>query len=152
MLHARYSCLLTAALLSAGCGGGNGGKFEVRAVMAEGTFKVASGQGYAPADEAAILRITARLDRSADRLVFTLADGTQRSMPFSSRPPSQWKPDCYTMNSHILCEVADLGPGPLQLLSLSFSTPLVYAKCDPKRVILANTGFDQSVSLVFIQD
>ena len=152
MLQVRDSFLLTAALLFVGCGSGNGDKFEIRAAMAEGTFKVVSGQGYAPADEAAILRITARLDRSAGRLVFTLADGTQRSLPFSSRPPSQWKPDCYTMNSHILCEVADLGPGPLQLLSLSLATPMVYTKCDPKRVILANTGFDERASLVFTQD
>lgn len=152
MPNLRLACPLAALLLLAACGGRNPDRFEVRAMMAEGNFKLAYGHGYAPADEAAILRITARLERSAGRLVFTLADGSQRTLTFAPRPPSQWKPDCFTMNSHILCEVADLAPGNLRLESMNFSSPLAFAKCDPNRIILANTTLDDGFDLVFIHD
>ena len=106
--------------------------------LAEGTYRVVFGQGYQAADEARLLAVTARLDRATNQIVFTLADGSQQMLAFSPRPRSQWQPDCFTTSSHSLDEVADLSPAPLRLESLSFLTPLVYAKCTPSRMILAN--------------
>jgi hypothetical protein len=146
----RKAVFLLPALLLASCGGRHTEGGAIPISMSAGAYKVAYGQGYAAADETAILKITARLDRSAGRMSFTLADGSQRTLLFSPRPASQWKPDCYTMNSHLLCEVADLSPGSLQLESMTFSAPVVYAKCDSNRIILTHSATDETVSLVFI--
>jgi hypothetical protein len=43
--------------------------------------------------------------------------------------------------------MADLSPAPLRLESLSFLTPLVYAKCTPSRMILANDIYEMSTLL-----
>ena len=123
-----------------------------KAQLAAGMYKVSFGFNYATADEQKILAITADLDRTGQQLVFTMQDGTKRTLVFTSRDESQWNPDCYTMNSHILCEVADLAPAPLQLESMTFDTPLVYAKCSPSRMVLSSSlhGEDPSLpSLVF---
>ena len=115
--------------------------------LAEGTYRVVFGHGYQAADEARLLAVTARLDRATNQVVFTLADGSQQMLAFSPRPRSQWQPDCRTMSSRALDEVADLSPAPLRLESLSFLTPLVYAKCTPSRMILANDLDDMSTFL-----
>jgi hypothetical protein len=107
--------------------------------LAEGTYGVAYGQGLPAADEAALLAVTAKLDRTAGQLVFTMADGSQQTLAFAPRPIEQWQGDCATMSGHALDEVADLSPAPLRLESLSFATPLVFAKCGPARMILADT-------------
>lgn len=120
---------------------------DVQAVsLASGTYRAAYGAGYAPADEARVLAITATLDRAALRLVFTLADASQVEVAFAPRPAEQWQPDCYTMTSHVLDEVAELSPAPLQLESLTFATPLVFAKCGPGRMILADTTDEASAT------
>ena len=99
------------------------------AALADGTYRVVYGKGYLPADEALVLAVTARLDRATNRLVLTMANGARQTLTVSFRPRDQWQPDCYTMASHSLNEVADLSPAPLQLESLTFATPVVYAKC-----------------------
>jgi hypothetical protein len=108
------------------------------AALADGTYHVAFGSGYAPADEPAVLAVTAQLRRAEGRLVFTMRDGSQRTMVFSPRPLERWQPDCFTMGNHVLDEVADLSPAPLHVESLTFATPLVFAKCGPRRMILAD--------------
>ena len=108
------------------------------APILEGRYAVAFGAGYAAQDEAAVLAITAEVDRAAGEVSFTLADGAKRTLRFLPRPKEQWVEDCATMNGHALDEVADLSPAPLQLESMSFATPLLYAKCGPSRLILAN--------------
>ena len=120
---------------------------DVQAVsLSSGTFRASYGAGYAPADEARVRAITATLDRAALRLVFTLADASHVEVAFAPRPPEQWQPDCYTMTSHVVEEVADLSPAPLQLESLTFATPLVFAKCGPERMILADTTDEAAAS------
>ncbi len=109
------------------------------ASLESGTYHAVFGEGYAPEDEARVLAITAQLDRTAGTLVFTRFDGSQAVLQFSPRPREEWQPDCYTMASHALDEVADLSPAPLQLESLTFATPLVFAKCSPTRMILSDT-------------
>ncbi len=119
------------------------------AVLSDGTYRVAYGQGYAAADEPHLLAVTARLDRGAKQLVLTMADGSQQRLTFSPRPTEQWQPDCATLDGHVLDEVADLAPAPLRLESMTFETPLVYAKCGPRRMILARALGDESFGLVF---
>ena len=136
-----FTTLLPVLLLLAwftGCGEERGSLTEYTVALADGTYRVTFGQGYEAADEARLLAITARLDRATSQVVFTLADGSRQLLAFSPRPRSQWQPDCRTMSSFALDEVADLSPAPLRLESLSFLTPLVYAKCPPSRMILAN--------------
>lgn len=135
-----FTTLLPVLLIAwlAGCGEERGSLKEYPVALAEGTYRVVFGQGYQAADEARLLAVTARLDRATNQIVFTLGDGSQQMLAFSPRPRSQWQPDCFTISSHNLDEVADLSPAPLRLESLSFLTPLVYAKCTPSRMILAN--------------
>lgn len=133
----------------AGCGEEARGQDEYPVALAPGTYRVAFGHGYPAADEARILAVTAFLDRDGNRIVFDLADGSRQALAFSPRPMSQWQPDCPTMSSHALDEVADLSPAPLRLESLSFVTPLVYAKCTPGRMILANDVRDETTFLAF---
>jgi hypothetical protein len=118
--------------------------------LAEGDYRVVFGQGYEAPDEERLLAVTARLDRSANQIVFTLADGSRQAMVFSPRPRSQWQPDCFTLSSHALDEVADLSPAPLRLESLTFLTPVVHARCTPGRMILADdAGAGSTPFLVF---
>jgi hypothetical protein len=132
------------------CGEERGSLTEYPVALAEGTYRVVFGQGYQAADEARLLAVTAHLDRATNQLVFYLADGSQQVLAFSPRPRSQWQPDCYTMSRHALDEVADLSPAPLRLESLTFLTPLVFVKCAPSRMILANTSTgDESLFLAF---
>lgn len=131
-------------LLLGACSGSGGGDREVLVSLVAGTYKVVSGRGYPASEEARILAITARLDRSRNQLVLTLADGSQRSLLFTPRPLAQWKTDCYTMNSHVREECADLSPRPLEIESLAFATPVAYAKCAPTRMILAEGVNDDS--------
>ena len=135
-----FTTLLPVLLIAwlAGCGEERGSLKEYPVALAEGTYRVVFGQGYQAADEARLLAVTARLDRATNQIVFTLADGSQQMLAFSPRPRSQWQPDCFTMASHSLDEVSDLSPAPLRLESLTFPTPLVYAKYTPSRMILAN--------------
>ncbi len=135
-----FTTLLLVLLLAwpTGCGEERGSLNEYPVALAEGTYRVAFGQGYQAADEDRLLAVTARLDRATNHIVFTLANGSQQMLAFSPRPRSQWQPDCRTMSSRALDEVADLSPAPLQLESLTFVTPIVYAKCTPSRMILAN--------------
>jgi hypothetical protein len=146
-----FTALVPVLLLSwlTGCGEESGSLNEYPVVLAEGTYRVAFGQGYPAADEARLLTVTARLDRATNQVVFTLADGSQQVLAFSPRPRSQWQPDCRTMSSRALDEVADLSPAPLRLESLSFLTPLVHAKCTPSRMILANDVDETSTFLAF---
>jgi len=115
---------------------------EYPVMPAGGNYRVVFGQGYEAADEARLLAVTAHLDRATNQLVFYLADGSQQVLAFSPRPRSQWQPDCYT--------VADLSPAPLRLESLTFLNPLVFVKCAPSRMLLANTSAgDESLFLAF---
>jgi hypothetical protein len=144
-----FNTLLPVLLLAwlTGCGEESRSLVEYPVALAEGTYRVAFGQGYPAADEARLLAVTARLDRATNQVVFTLADGSQQVLALSPRPRSQWQPDCFTMSSHALDEVADLSPAPLRMESLTFLTPLVYAKCTPSRMILANDIDDMSIFL-----
>jgi hypothetical protein len=131
----------------AGCGEESRIPKEYPVALAEGTYRVAFGRGYPAADEALLLAVTARLDRATNQVVFTLADGSRQVLAFSPRPRSEWQPDCFTMASHSLDEVSDLSPAPLRLESLTFPTPLVYAKCTKTRMILANAVNDTATFL-----
>ena len=144
-----FTRLLPVLLLACltGCGEERRGLNEYPVALAEGTYRVVFGQGYEAADEARLLAVTARLDRATNQVVFTLANGSQRVLAFAPRPRSQWQPDCFTMSSHALDEVADLSPAPLRMESLTFLTPLVYAKCTPSRMILANDIDDMYIFL-----
>ncbi len=145
----RFATAIVGALAAAACSGsGNGNHLTVytTAELASGTYRATGAAGYAPADEAKVLAITAQLDRTAGQLVFTLADGSRKTLAFSPRPRDAWQPDCFTMTSHVLDEVADLSPAPLQLESLAFATPLVFAKCGPRRMILADAPDGSSSS------
>lgn len=116
----------------------SGAEEVTEASIMEGRYAVAFGAGYDAQDEAKILAITAQIDRSAGDVTFTLADGTTRKLRFEPRSKDQWVEDCATMNGHALDEIADLTPAPLVLESMSFATPVLYAKCGPSRIILAN--------------
>ncbi len=144
---AALPALLLAGL--AGCGDQGRGQDEYPVALAQGTYRVAFGQGYPVEDEARLLAVTAHLDRATNQIAFDLADGSRQVLAFTPRPTSQWQPDCFTMSSHSLDEVADLSPAPLRLESLSFATPLVYAKCTPARMILANAAGEASTFLAF---
>ncbi len=113
------------------------------AKLSDGTYQVVT-LGQPPAVEG----MTARLDRAAGRLTFTLADQTVVETTFTPRPSTQWHGDCTTMASHFQDEVADLAPAPLALGPLSFPTPLVFAKCSPDRMILASDLTEQGTLLV----
>jgi hypothetical protein len=115
----------------------------------EGTYRVAFGQGYSPADEARLLALTARVDRIGGQVMFTMADGSQQVLTFSPRPRSERQPACFTMSSHSLNEVADLSPAPLRLESLTFLTPVAFAYCAPTRMIVADDEGNPSVFLAF---
>ncbi len=138
---------LVAALALAACHGGD----RVDPVMlSDGAYRVVSGSGFPPADEARLLAVTAQLDRSGGRLVLTLADGSQLQLDFTPRPRDAWRQDCYAMSSHASNEVADLSPAPLQVESLTFANPVVFPKCQPGRMILADgTGAEAPPLLVF---
>jgi len=104
-------------------------------------------------DEQKILAITANLDRPSQQLVFTMQDGTKRTLSFTPRNESQWKGDCATMDGYVLDEVADLTPVSLQLESMTFSTPIASAKCSPNRMILSvTTSESDSSSPVLVFD
>jgi hypothetical protein len=143
----RFSATLVLGILLLSLGSGCGKEEIPEYSLADGAYRVSFGQGYAASDEARLLAMTARLDRASSRLVFTLADGTEQVLTFSPRPRSKWMPDCYTMSSHVLDEVADLAPAPLQLESLIFATPIVFAKCGPSRMILASDGGQETTFL-----
>lgn len=117
-----------------------------KAQLATGTYKVSYGFNYAPVDEQKILAITANLDRPSQQLVLTMQDGTKRTLSFTPRNESQWIGDCATMGSYVLDEVADLTPVSLQLESMTFNTPIAYAKCSPNRMILSNTTSESDSS------
>ena len=146
-----FTMLFMFALIASCSSSSENAPMVTKAQLAAGIYKVSFGFNYAAADEQKILAITADLDRAGQQLVFTMQDGTKRTLVFTPRDESQWKPDCYTMSSHILCEAADLTPAPLQLESMTFDAPLVLAKCSPSRMILANTLYeDPSLpSLIF---
>lgn len=145
----RARAVLTACLLLA-CGASDDRVDP--AVLADGSYHVAFGAGYAAQDEARVLAITARLDRTAGTLVLTLADASQKALAFAPRSVERWQADCFTMSSHSLDEVADLAPAPLQLESLTFATPVAYAKCSPRRMILANAPGEEATFLAFDLD
>jgi hypothetical protein len=140
---------VAAALALAACDG-HATQTEQPVSLSSGTYRATSGVGYAPADEARVLAVTAQLDRSAGRIVFTRFDGSQSELVFSPRPREQWQRDCYTMTSHTLDEVADLTPPPLQLESLTFATPVVFAKCGPGRMILADAPDETAAALLVL--
>jgi hypothetical protein len=117
--------------------------------LSDGRYRVAFARGYAPADEARVLAITARLDRTAGQLVLTLADGSDRTLALSPRPQSEWQPDCATMGGHVVEEVAELAPAPLELEALSFATPVVFPKCGTARMILADAPRDEATFVAF---
>ncbi len=130
---------IVALLVIAGCSGSEKAQ-EHPVSLPDGSFRVAFVMGAPAADEARLLAMTARLDRTAGRLLLDLSDGSQRSLTVTFRPRSAWWTDCYTMSSHTLDEVADLAPAPLELEGLVFATPLIFAKCSPERMILADEG------------
>jgi hypothetical protein len=120
------------------CGTGDKADRVDLVALSDGTYRVVFGHGYQAADEARLLAVTATLDRATSRLVFTMADGSKQWLGVTFSPRSEWRPDCFTMASHSLDEVATLTPAPLQLESLTFATPVVYAMCGPTRMILSN--------------
>jgi hypothetical protein len=124
-----------------------------KAQLAGGTYKVSFGFDYAIADEQKILAITANLDRTSQQLVFTMKDGTKKTTSFTPRDESQWQGDCAAMGgSYVLDEVADLAPAPLQLESMTFDTPLVYAKCSPLRMILSINTSESGTTPMLVFD
>jgi hypothetical protein len=146
-------CLLCALLFSCSTGSDKNTLIVTKAQLADGTYKVSYGFNYAAADEQKILAITANLDRTSNQLTFSMQDGTQKILSFTPRDESQWQGDCRTMGSYVLDEVADLAPAPLQLESMVFNTPLVYAKCGPNRMILSiTTSESDSSSPVLVFD
>jgi hypothetical protein len=146
----RASCLAISLLLFASgmrCASPEDERTAYPVALSDGTYRATYGQGLPAADEARLLAVTATLDRAGGRLAFTLADGSQRVMTFSPRPRDQWKADCATMRSWVVEEVADLSPAPLRLESLVLETPVVFAKCDPRVMILANGPRDEDAFL-----
>lgn len=99
------------------------------AILSDGDYVALGGSGY-----------RATLDARASRLTISTPDGGQQSLTFTPRPRSEWRGDCATMSSMVLDQTADLAPAPLQLGGLTFTRPMVYAKCGPKRMILTDEG------------
>ena len=146
-------CLSCALLYSCSTGSDQNTLRVTKAQLANGTYRVSYGFNYTTADEQKILAIIANLDRSSNQLTFSMQDGTQKIFSFTPRDESQWQADCRTMSSYVLDEVADLAPAPLQLESMVFNTPLVFAKCGPNRMILSiTTSQSDSSSPVLIFD
>lgn len=133
--------LAVTALLSA-CHTAAPARQETEARLEDGTYAVVNGAGWAAADEARVRAIRARIDRAQSRVVFTLADGSEQTVTLAPRPRARWKGDCATMTSLVFDEVADLSPAPLRLGSLAFTAPVLYPKCGPTRIIVANDGSD----------
>lgn len=150
-MTARFAFpLALSGLLVICCGRSTNSQIEYTAILADGSYRAKFGGGYDPADEPSLLAITAHLDNAGKELVFYLADGSQQTATFSSRPRSQWQKDCYTIASHSLDEVADLSPAPLQLVkSLTFNSPLAFAKCAPERMIITDDYSDGSKFIAF---
>lgn len=156
---AAATSALAGVLALAACAGDNGGPRPSQvtwAALGDGTYHVSGGQGFDPAAASSLLAVTAQLDRAAGRLVLTLADGSHRTLGFSPRDRSAWQADCVTgaggPPSSVMCEIADLSPAPLQLETLRFATPLVYAKCSPTRMILADRPDEVSAGAFLILD
>lgn len=126
-----WGTAVLAALALAGCESEEPrpGPREYRVALAEGTYRVAYGRGYDPVDEARFLAVTAQLDRAAGEITFTLSDGSHQTLRFTPRPESEWWADCATMKDYARDEVADLSPAPLVIETLTFTAPIVYAKC-----------------------
>lgn len=138
MLVAPARTLALLLLLpAAGCGLLDGDREEPVAIP-DGTFRVAFVGGIPEAERGALLAVTARVERASARLVLALGDGTEQVLAAAFRPRSRWEKGCYTMASHSLNEVADLSPAPLQLGTVNFATPLVYAYCSRSRLMLAD--------------
>jgi hypothetical protein len=152
VVAAALSAALSVALAGCRAASATPSARATEAALADGTYRAVFGAGYAPADEARILAVTAHLDRAAGRLVLTLADGSRRSLAFAPRDRARWHPDCFTgaggPPSSVLGEVADLSPAPLRLESLTLETPIVYAKCSPRRMVLAGAVGDAAPFLV----
>ena len=53
------------------------------------------------------------------------------------------------MGDFVKDETADVSPAPLRLESMTFATPLVYAKCGPTRMILSDSLDEQGAFLIF---
>lgn len=135
---------LLAAFAFAGCvrWGESDEQEEYPAVLAEGTYRVVFGRGYEQADEARFLAVTAQLDRAAGEITFMLSDGSHQTLSFTPRPESEWPVDCVTMKDQARDEIADLAPAPLVIETLTFTTPVVYAKCCSNWMVVAN-GFGE---------
>jgi hypothetical protein len=142
-IRAFAGLLLFAGL--AGCG--DGGDKVDPVTISDGFYAVIGGRGYLASDEAKVLAVTARLDRTAGSLVLTMADGSQQALTISFRPQGEWRADCYTMNSHSLNELAELSPAPLQVESMSFARPVVFPKCNAQRLILSSAPGDEAYYL-----
>jgi len=93
--------------------------------------------------------IIAEVDRKSETVVFTLADGSKKTLNIAPRPKEKWQGDCATMNSSVLCEVADLSPGSLELASLTFKAPLLYAKCSRERLIVSEMPLNSGPFIAF---
>jgi hypothetical protein len=142
--QARFAGLLLAGLL--GCGQRN---VEFPVSLADGTYRVTGAIGSPASDQARLLAVTATLDRASGRMVFTLADGSTQALDVTFLPRSGWAPDCPTMASHTLNEVATLAPAPLRLESLSFATPTIHPKCWSGRLLLSSGTTEAPPVLIF---
>lgn len=120
--------------------------------LAAGLYKVSYGMNYDTADEQKLLAVTAAIDRSEKKIIFTMQDSSQKVLSFTARDKSQWTAGCLVIGKYYLEEVADLTPGPLHIESLVFDTPLVRAVCSPNRMVLTTTLEDDPSEPALIFD
>ncbi len=147
----RWLSVLLVAFAVAGCQPEDDEQREYPVLLDEGTYHFSFG-AIDPADEARFAAVTARLDRTVGELTFTGSDGSSQTLTFTPRPRSEWVTDCWTMKDHALDELADLGPAPLVVETLTFTTPMVYAKCCSNWLVVADAYDDEGPHLRFTLD
>ena len=154
MPRLRILMLVAGAILVAGASA-CGGLFEGATdwahgdqplLLSGGSYRVVGGVGYLPADEASVLAVTAQLDRANATLVLTRSDGSRVTLHVVPRPRAQWGSGC--LGARNLFEVVDLSPGPLQVESLTISTPAAIASCNAGGMIIANDASGGGAYLV----
>jgi hypothetical protein len=114
-----------------------------------GRFKAVYSSNLNPGDWSGADALTADVDRQRETVVLTLADGSQKTLYIGSRPKEMWPGDCATFDGYVLSEVADLSPAPLVLPSVTFTAPLLYAKCGRDRLVLSESPLESGAFIAF---
>jgi hypothetical protein len=122
----------------AGCGPTN--QTQTEAPIESGSFITVYTSTVSPDKWDATQNVTADVDRVSETVVFTLPDSTKLSLKITARPKDQWRGDCATMDSVVLSEIASISPAPVTLAGLTFTTPALYAKCGPDRLVLVESN------------